>query len=82
MTGLRWWQATSLKPGVPLTMMARQFSLPDIKYKFLFIIVLLAGHPPSELLGCPLLQRCWEVVAPLGQVTLLAPWFTRPPVQK
>ena len=38
MTGLPWWQATSLKPGVPLTMMAIQFSLPDIKHKFLVII--------------------------------------------
>ena len=25
---------------------------------------------------------CCEVVRPLGQLTVLAPWFTRPPVQK
>ena len=82
MTGLRWWQATSLKPGVPLTMMARQFSLPDIKFLVIIYNLRSIEIPPSELLGCPLLQRCWEVVAPLGQLTLLAPWFTRPPVQK
>ena len=28
------------------------------------------------------LHWCWVVVLPLGQVTLLWLWFTRPPVQK
>jgi len=40
------------------------------------------SSPPSALLGCPELHLCLEVVAPLGHVTLLAAWFTRPPVQK
>jgi hypothetical protein len=29
MTGFLWWHATSLKPGRPFTMTARQFSFPS-----------------------------------------------------